>query len=72
MSVQMNADILETIRARLLGFGMQIPELLTQRKFVSVAFITLREISSFFNFIFLGYDNFVYFVQILSSLNGVS
>jgi len=52
MSVQMNADILETIRARLLGFGMQIPELLTQRKFVSVAFITLREISSFFNFIF--------------------
>jgi len=31
----MNAEISETIRARLLGFGMQIPELLTQRKFVS-------------------------------------
>jgi len=28
----MNAEISETIRARLLGFGMQIPELLTQRK----------------------------------------
>jgi len=28
----MNAE--ETIRARLLGFGMQIPELLTQRMFV--------------------------------------
>jgi len=26
---------LETIRARLLRFGVQIPELLTQRKFVS-------------------------------------
>jgi len=31
----MNAEISETIRARLLGFGMQIPELLTQRKLVS-------------------------------------
>jgi len=31
LSVRMNA---ETIRARLLGLGMQIPELLTQRKFV--------------------------------------
>jgi len=27
--------ISETIRARVLGFGMQIPELLAQRKFVS-------------------------------------
>jgi len=33
----MNAEISETIRARLLGLGMQIPELLTQRKFVSAA-----------------------------------
>jgi len=33
----MNAEISETIRARLLGFGMQIPELLAQRKFVSAA-----------------------------------
>jgi len=31
----MNAEISETIRAKLLRFGMQIPELLTQRKFVS-------------------------------------
>jgi len=31
----MNAEISETIRARLLGFGMQISELLAQRKFVS-------------------------------------
>jgi len=31
----MNAEIPETIRARLLRFGVQIPELLTQRKFVS-------------------------------------
>jgi len=31
----MNAEISETIGARLLGFGVQIPELLTQRKFVS-------------------------------------
>jgi len=44
MSVRMNAEILETIRARLLGFGMLIPELLTLRKFVSAAFVTLREI----------------------------
>jgi len=34
-SVRMNAEISETIRPRLLRFGMQIPELLTQRKFVS-------------------------------------
>jgi len=34
-SVRMNAEISETIRARLLKFGMQIPKLLTQRKFVS-------------------------------------
>jgi len=26
----MNAEISETVKARLLGFGMQIPELLTQ------------------------------------------
>jgi len=31
----MNAEISETIRARLLRFGMQIPKLLTQRKFGS-------------------------------------
>jgi len=31
----MNAEISENIRARLLGFGVQIPELLTQGKFVS-------------------------------------
>jgi len=30
----MNAEISETIRARLLRFGVKIPELLTQRKFV--------------------------------------
>jgi len=35
----MNAEISETIGARLLGFGMQIPKLLTQRKFVSATFI---------------------------------
>jgi len=28
----MNAEISETIRVRLLRFGVQIPELLTQRK----------------------------------------
>jgi len=33
----MNAEISKTIRARLLRFGMQISELLTQRKFVSAA-----------------------------------
>jgi len=33
--VRMNAEISETIGARLLGFGIQIPELLAQRKFVS-------------------------------------
>jgi len=31
----MNAEISETMGARLLRFGVQIPELLTQRKFVS-------------------------------------
>jgi len=35
MSVCLNAEISETIRARLLRLGVQIPELLTQRKFVS-------------------------------------
>jgi len=35
LSVRMNAEISETIKARLLRFCMQIPELLTQRKFVS-------------------------------------
>jgi len=35
ISVRMNAEISETIKARLLGFGMQIPELLTQRMFVN-------------------------------------
>jgi len=34
-SVRVNAVISESIRARLLGFGMQIPELPAQRKFVS-------------------------------------
>jgi len=33
----MNAELLETIRGRLLRFGMQIPELLTQPKLVSAA-----------------------------------
>jgi len=33
----MNAEIPEAIRAKLLGFGMQIPELFTQRKFVLAA-----------------------------------
>jgi len=32
----MNAKISETIRARVLGLGMQIPELLAQRKFALV------------------------------------
>jgi len=32
----MNAEISETMGARLLRFAVQIPELLTQRKFVSV------------------------------------
>jgi len=31
----MNAEISETIRATILGLGMQIPDLLTQRRFVS-------------------------------------
>jgi len=35
LSVRMNAEISETIRARLLRFGVQIPELLTQRMFAS-------------------------------------
>jgi len=34
----MNAEISETMRARLLRFGLQIPELLTQRKFISVQY----------------------------------
>jgi len=33
----MNAEISETVRARLLGLGMQISEHLKQRKFVSAA-----------------------------------
>jgi len=32
----MNAEISETMGARLMRFGVQIPERLTQRKFVSV------------------------------------
>jgi len=32
----MNAEISETIRPTILGLGMQIPEILAQRKFVSV------------------------------------
>jgi len=35
LSVRMNAEISETMGARLLRFGVQIPELLTQCKFVS-------------------------------------
>jgi len=35
LSVRIKAEISETVKARLLGLGMQIPELLTQRKFVS-------------------------------------
>jgi len=31
----MNAEISETIRARLLGFGVRISKLLAQRKFLS-------------------------------------
>jgi len=31
----MNVEIAETKRAGILGFGMQIPELLAQRKFIS-------------------------------------
>jgi len=31
----MNAEISETIRATILGLGMQIPEIPAQRKFVS-------------------------------------
>jgi len=34
-SVRMNSEISETIRARLLRFGIQIPGLLARRKFVS-------------------------------------
>jgi len=33
--VRMNAEISETIGARLFRFGVQVPELLTQSKFVS-------------------------------------
>jgi len=35
LSVRMNAEVSVTIRTRLLGFVMKIPELLGQRKFVS-------------------------------------
>jgi len=35
LSVRMNGEISETVRARLLRFGVQIPALLTQRKFIS-------------------------------------
>jgi len=38
LSVRMNVKISETIRAGLLGLGMQIPELLAQRKFVSAGY----------------------------------
>jgi len=34
-SVRMNAEISETIKATVLGFGIQVPDLLAQRKFVS-------------------------------------
>jgi len=34
-SVRMNAEISETIQTTILGFGMQIPEIPAQRKFVS-------------------------------------
>jgi len=34
----MNAEISETIRTRLLGLDMEIPEILTQWKFVSAAY----------------------------------
>jgi len=34
-SVRMNAEVSETIRATILGLGMQIPEIPAQRKFVS-------------------------------------
>jgi len=43
----MNAEISETIKARLLGFGMQIPELLTQRKFVLAAAQTAQNCDSY-------------------------
>jgi len=36
-SVRMNAEISETLRARQLGLGMNIPKLLAQRRFVSAA-----------------------------------
>jgi len=35
LSVRMNAEISETIRATILGLGMQIPEIPAQRKIVS-------------------------------------
>jgi len=35
MSVRMKAEISETIKARLVGFGMPTRELLAQRKFFS-------------------------------------
>jgi len=38
----MNAEISETIRARLLKLGIQIPELLTQRKNVAPTVLMLE------------------------------
>jgi len=38
----MNAQISETIRGRLLGLGMQISELLAQRKIVSAGLVWKR------------------------------
>jgi len=40
LCVRVNAEISETIRARLLGFGIQVPEFLAQRKFVSPGYHT--------------------------------
>jgi len=37
MGAGMNAEISETLRARQLGLGMNIPKLLAQRRFVSAA-----------------------------------
>jgi len=67
MSVRMNAEILETIRA--IRFGMQIPELLTQRKFASASSLSH---SSAHKLQKKRYDKFAYFVQILSSLTGTA
>jgi len=46
----MNAEISETIKAAILGLGMEVPEIPTQRKFVfeiasfPLIFTTLRKI----------------------------